>query len=318
LAACSHADETDSDSDVTAGPVTVRVMTWNVQSLGAVGTADFTTAEAVVARVNPDVLGFCEIVDVDLDDLATFASDLGYGPPVVADTNPFGEQRQAILTRLPIETSEFAKSPELSGDSRANDITRWPVFADLTLPNGAGSLRVISEHWKSGDGDTDQFRRTVDGLRVAQSTSLGDRSAPVLAMGDVNADIGDAQPTPEMFHIAPSDLPSSYDLGKDLATKMDRDGLLNNPFVALADVGLVPVDAAQLDGRLTTRPTSGRRIDYIFLDADLRQQAAAQVYDCLDESIGGGLPLSGEAPSRDACSTASDHLPVFVDLTFGG
>jgi endonuclease/exonuclease/phosphatase family metal-dependent hydrolase len=294
----------------------VRVMTWNVQSLGRDSTEDFAAAEAVVARISPDVLGFNEIVDEDVDALQTMADDLGYGPPVVADTNPFGEQRQAILTRLDVEDSTFATSADLSGDSRANDVTRWPVFAEVALPGDKGSLRVISEHWKSGEADSDQFRRTVDGLRVAQATSLGDRDVPVIAMGDVNADINDAQPSPQEFHIAPSDLPGSYELGDDLADRLDRDGLLNNPFAAMADVGMIPVEATQLDGREDTRPTSGRRIDYLFLDADLREIAAAEVYDCLDEGKDGALPKSGEAPARDACETASDHLPVFADLTF--
>jgi endonuclease/exonuclease/phosphatase family metal-dependent hydrolase len=292
----------------------VRVATWNIQSLGAVGSEDYTGVEAVLRRLNPDVVGFNEVVDVDLDDLRALAEDLGYLPPIVAESNPFGEQRQAILTRLTIEESSIATSAQLSGDNGANDVTRNPVFVQVAIP-GHGSLRVVSEHWKSGEAATDQFRRTVDGLRVAQAVKLGDRDAPVMAMGDVNAELGET-PTPTSFHSAPSDLPGSYSLGDDLDSRMDAEGLANDQFAAMADVGLQPLDALQLDGRNTTRPESGRRIDYLFLDADLRTRAAAEVYDSLDESIGGGLPKAGDAPARGACGAASDHLPVLVDLTF--
>ena len=41
-----------------------------------------------------------------------------------------------------------------------------------------------------------------------------------------------------------------------------------------------------------------------------------EIYDCTDEGQASGLPKAGEPPERSACTDASDHLPVFVDVTF--
>ncbi len=72
------------------------------------------------------------------------------------------------------------------------------------------------------------------------------------------------------------------------------------------------LDAKQVDGDYATRPTSGR-LDYLFASPTLYLQGA-QVYDCGDEGLMGGLPLEGLPLPATTCSLASDHLPVFADL----
>ena len=94
---------------------------------------------------------------------------------------------------------------------------------------------------------------------------------------------------------------------------MEGDGLVNDPFHYFEEAGLTALPAEQLDGRDATRPSSGRRIDYILVSSDL-EDAQSQVYDSQDEHRDGGLELPGEEPDRAACETASDHLPVFADV----
>lgn len=64
-----------------------------------------------------------------------------------------------------------------------------------------------------------------------------------------------------------------------------------------------------------TRPTSGRRLDYVLAGSRIVDLgAAAQVYDCADEGLAGSLPLIGTPVDTVVCPVAADHLPVFADL----
>ena len=173
-------------------------------------------------------------------------------------------------------------------------------------------LTVVSNHWKSGFDPSDRFRRTVDGIRTAQAA--GDTFA--LAMGDVNAELEDMPESPSTWTSVPDGLPFDYRLGDDARGTLQRDGLTNSAFGAFEDAGMHVVEALQLDGRLATRPSSSRAIDWIYATADLDGAIVGEIYDCTDEGQASGLPKAGEPPERSACTDASDHLPVFVDVTF--
>jgi hypothetical protein len=117
---------------------------------------------------------------------------------------------------------------------------------------------------------------------------------------------------PPVWKYAPDGMPSDYRLGQDLRGVLSGDGLPNDAFAPGFNAGLALVMAKQVDGREVTRPTSGRRIDWIFVSEGL-EGSPAEVYDSTDEGKG-GLPKTGDVPERADSEAASDHLPVFVDL----
>jgi hypothetical protein len=78
------------------------------------------------------------------------------------------------------------------------------------------------------------------------------------------------------------------------------------------DIGLVVLDALQMDGNAATRDVSGREIDKIFADPGITV-LGTEIYDSRDEGLP-GLTKTGPVPSSGACAAASDHFPVFVDL----
>ena len=201
----------------------------------------------------------------------------------------------------------------LSGDPQANDITRYILQADVDVTGNEDDLSVIVTHWKSGSGNTDEFRRSIESRRVRQVVDqIADPDQPYILLGDVNADIRDGQQTPTQFTSIPGDLPSSFATGADILDLVSGQGLPNDPFTPLTERASM-VDAKQVDSDYATRPESGRRLDYLFASDGILTQGA-QVYDCVDEDLAGGLPLSGDPLPDETCPLASDHLPVFADL----
>ncbi|MCB9684583.1 MAG: endonuclease/exonuclease/phosphatase family protein [Alphaproteobacteria bacterium] len=301
--------DVDADSDADTDHDTIRVVTWNVETLGAAGTDEYVATRDVLARIDADVIGLNELTDGESSHLQDLADDLGMAFSLVPSSNPFGPLRNAVLTRLPVVTSHTWTSAELSGDNRANDVTRLPVSVIVEIDGG--TLALVSEHWQSGFYDSDTFRRCVDGERVGQAADEVDADIIVVA-GDVNAELEDGLGNPAAWTSLPSGIPGSFWLGSDLYARVTGGGLPNDPFLSMTDRGLTPVDALQIDGRDTTRDSSGRRLDYLFVSSRARV-AGSEVYDSRDDGSG-GLPKAGSAPARDATARASDHFPVFIDV----
>ncbi len=294
-------------------PPTIRLVTWNVATLGEVGSDPYVAVRDVLARLDADVVGLNELEEVEESRLARLASELDYSVAQIGRDTPFGSLRNGILVRSSRRTRSWT-SAALSDDASAEDLTRRPVSTVVDAPWG-GSLGVVVQHCKAGFDDVDEFRRLVDALRTAQAgRSLG--VDHVVVLGDFNEDPVERQSTPlrpATFRSVPSGVPGSYRLGADLRATLEAEGLVNDPFRLVADLGLAHVPLAQLDGRVESRD-SGRWIDHVFLDGTLRV-VASEIYDARDEGRPGGVPKSGEAPVRYVTSTASDHLPVVVDLT---
>jgi endonuclease/exonuclease/phosphatase family metal-dependent hydrolase len=299
----------DDTPTVPDEPQQVRIATWNVEALGYPGSEEYEAVAKILARIDADIIGINEIDAPEVGHIKTLGTDLGYTHVTVPSTNPFGDIRNAILTRLPVLDSAIHKPPELSGDAGANDVTRYPV--SVTVDAGR-PLTVVVQHWKSGFDDDDEFRRAVDSLRTAQAAESA--SDWVVAMGDVNQDVGEPPWSPARFTDIPAGMPSGYQLGNDLTAALTGDGIANDAFEALSAVGLEIIEAQQLDGRYATRDISDRRIDYILGTEAVRATAAGEVYDSRDESSD-GLSKSGEAPPRETSANASDHFPVLVDFT---
>ena len=322
LTACGPAltdDDTGDSSTMTltssgtGGAVagaSIRIVTWNVEGLSPTSTDEHAATRDILARLDADIVGLNEIDEFQLDELQALAADLGYPTVVVPQTNPFGELRNAMLARVRVTAAQVLTSAQLSGDPSANDMTRVPVAVTVD----GWDLSVVCQHWKAGFDDADEFRRTVESVRGAQAGPYLNATHQIL-MGDVNAEVTDGAEFPNPFTSLPVGLPSSFDLGEDLAADLSA-GIAIAPFQVMAAAGLEVIEASQVDGRLETRDVSGRRIDYILADAQTRDWVdAAEVYDTRDEHLSGGVPKTGNAPDREASATASDHFPVLVDLT---
>ncbi|HHO53880.1 MAG TPA: endonuclease/exonuclease/phosphatase family protein [Deltaproteobacteria bacterium] len=320
LVACDRAPPTpDSvyEPDETETPEgespTIRLATWNIEVLGVPGAEEYEATLATLARIDADVVGLNELSQGEETRLELLAEALGYDVISLPDHTPFGFEKNAVLSRLPAVSTRAWTSEDLSGDPQANDLTRLPVGAVLEAPWG-GTLAVVSQHCKSGFDDIDEFRRTIDALRTGQAAAQSGATHRVV-FGDLNEDpseLIDAPLSPSVFSSIPGGAPSGYRLGEDVEALLS-DGLTNGPFVALASLGFTPIESAQRDGRVATRD-SGRWIDHVLLDGTL-EVIGAEIYDSTDESGEGGLAKSGEPPARETSRIASDHLPVFVDLT---
>ncbi len=304
--------EASTSTEPTTGPEALRVATWNVEGLGPAGSDEHAATRQVLARIDADVIGLNEIDAGEEDALVALAVDLGYDV-VQPRTNPFGTSHNAMLSRLPIEVGAFPSSAVLSGDPGANDVTRWPVSAAVSAPWGE-VVAVTVQHCKAGFDLDDAFRRSVDTHRLGQAATRvpADR---VVAMGDLNedrAEIEASPPSPARWSFPPGGLPGDYVLGDDVEAILGAGGLANQPFTLLAGFGLTVVDALQSDGRSASRD-SGRLIDYVLVGDGL-EAVASEIYDSRDESFRDGVPKAGEPLERAVSRTASDHLPVVVDL----
>ena len=312
LAPGEHLDgELRGDPRLDASDATVRVVTWNIESIGSPGSTEYDAALQVLDRLDADVVLLQEIQWFDDDhNIAPFAADAGY--PHVLDGWPvsFGTDTQLILSRYPFNWTDLVDADDLVPG--ANDFTRATPVAGIDL--GGVELVVASGHLKSGREDDAEFRRVVDAHRTVQALGPFDPDTDlVLFGGDVNDDLLDADDTPSTWTYAPWGLPSSYELGSDIAALMDGRGLPNDAFTPFEDAGLVILDARQLSGTDATRPASFRRLDYLIVSPALADGATTEVYETQDEGRSGGLPKSGPVPFLDT-EDAADHLPVVADF----
>ncbi|MEZ4239051.1 MAG: lamin tail domain-containing protein [Myxococcota bacterium] len=313
FAACSpHLAPPAARPEAARAGGALRVMTWNIETVGDPGDLEYDAALQMLARIDADVVALQEVAySQDVAPLDQLAEDAGYELAVLGTTG-FGNDLNAVLTRLPVIDAAAYDGATASGDARADDLTRDIVVASLDA--GAFDFTIAVGHLKSGTGDTNEFRRAVDERRAMQALFdvAGDHA---IFCGDLNEDLGDRPPSPAVFHTLPSGLPSSYFLGQDLYDELTGPGLPNAPFAAFVDRGLQAVPALQLDGLDETR-TSGRRLDYLFVSADLADGALGEVYDTEDEGLGGGLPKAGAVPTYTTLQ-AADHFPVFADVPLG-
>jgi endonuclease/exonuclease/phosphatase family metal-dependent hydrolase len=293
--------------------VSVRVATWNIESVGPQGSAEYNAAGQILGRIDADIVAINEVgSDTDESHFYDLAANAGYLDCVVAPP-AFGSMRNAFLSKYPILHYTAHTSVGLSGDPNANDITYTILEIVVRPPDSDRDLTVVVNMWKSGTGNDDEFRRTVESYRVAQSVADLDPSvdAYVLA-GDVNEEIDEVPRTPNPFTSLPSGLPSAFFLGSDLVVELGGPGIVNDPFWYLEPAVVLP--ALQLDGFDTTRPASSGRLDYIAVsDFIFARGVQTEVYDSSDEGLP-GLPKSGSPLPPPTSMDASDHLLVFVDI----
>jgi len=307
-------------SSSAVAQVPVRIVTWNIESVGAPGSNEYLAALATLRRLDADVVGVNEINGAaDVSYFNALAAEAGYAGAVTPGPTAASTLSNGILSRLPILRHTVHTSLALSGGGIANDISRLIVEVVVDVPGDAEDLFVVVQHWQSGVSNADEFRRAVDSMRVAQTISGRDSTTDaVVVMGDVNDEIDAVPNTPDPFTVMPTGLPSSFALGIDLAFVVIGPGIRNDPFFYLvtpATPALTALPALRLDGDDATRPASGRRLDYIFVSEALDAfHPEPEVYDSADEGLPGGLQKTGAALEPSTSAAASDHLPVFADL----
>jgi exonuclease III len=295
-----------------AGPSsTVRVATWNVQSLGEPGSDELAATELVLARLDADLVVLQEVDEEEGEVLDALADSLGYPTVARPDRVPFGTLGCAALARLDAEV-RFPGAAELSGDPDADDLTRQPAVVSATLPRVGLVLALAGTHLKSGAEPVDAFRRAVDALRTAQAAAATDADV-VLVAGDLNDDVDDVDPYAPPWRTPPPELPSTYELGRDVVARLAADGLPRDPFALFEELGLEVLGARQPDGTLATRPQSGRRLDYVLGSAAVGAWRG-EVVDPADGSTPGLADADKPLPA-DAATRASDHLPVLGELS---
>jgi exonuclease III len=310
----------DEEETASLVPVNVRVATWNIETIGARGTAEYNAELAILKRLNVDVIGFNEVDGaVDLTNFANLAQDAGYPFTAIAGASPFGSDRNAFYSKLPIISQVTYTSALLSGDPNANDQSRFPLEITVDVPGTQLDLTLISQHWKSGFEDSDEFRKATESYRIRQQlASRSKQNDAYIVMGDMNYERGDST-FPAAFSVVPPGMPTSFVVGSDIkALLTSTSGFKNNPVSWLEDPNgpsLAVIPQRQKDGSEATRPSSGRHIDYIFMSPLLiAQSPKAEIYDSTDETLAGGLPKNGAALASNTSGIASDHFPVFMDL----
>lgn len=302
-------------SDAAAGSrVPVRVAAWNVETLGVSGAEGRAAVATVLRRLDADVVALSEIEERDRGDLVGFAAELGYDTVIVDDNPPFGTLGNALLARLPVVDAAVVDASTLAG-VEARDLTRNIVVVRVQEPGTGLEIAVVAAHLKSGFESVDVFRRAVDGLRLAQAADAVEAADLALVVGDLNAE-PDEIVDPARWTEAPGDLPSSYRLGGDIVDVLRGPGVPGSPFVSLEKAGWRRLDLRQRDGDPGTRPTSGRVIDHVLVDARAsRTPVRGEVYDCADDTPEQpGVADAGDPPAAAACPLASDHLPLVVEL----
>ena len=295
----------------------VRVATWNIQSVGTAGSTQYEAALAILNRIGADVVAINEVSsNADIANFQNLAAAAGYAHTVVPSSNPFGSLRNAFMSTFPILQGVVHSSASLSGDASANDITRLIVEIRVDVPGNSKDLTLVVQHWKSGTGNDDEFRRAGESFRVSQVVApLDPLTDAFVITGDVNEEIDSVPRSPNPFTSLPSGLPGSFTLGADLVVELVGPGIDNDPFLYLEQHALT-LDTFQLDGSDATRPASGRRLDYILLSPVLTSVIpTTEVYDSADEGLPGGLPKFGPPLPLTTSADASDHLLVFADLT---
>jgi endonuclease/exonuclease/phosphatase family metal-dependent hydrolase len=175
----------------------VRVVTWNVETIGAKDSPAYYAARDVLNRIGADVVAVQEIASqADSTNLLNLARDLGYNYTSIAPGGPFGSDRAAFLSDFPLLVSKTWTAAQLSGDSAANDLTRYILEAEIDVTGTADFMYLVVNHWKSGSANVDEYRRAIESQRVAQVAAHYDDDTPFVLMGDANADVRDGQPTP--------------------------------------------------------------------------------------------------------------------------
>jgi endonuclease/exonuclease/phosphatase family metal-dependent hydrolase len=304
---------------------TVRVATFNIENgPGAPGSADYEATKAVLARLDADVVGFQEILSSSEQNWRALAADTGYAHLAFGrdGTSMSGNQRLGYFSRFPI-TSEAA----ITSPPGADELTRRPLRVVIAVPGAAKPLVVWNMHHKADDPTPantpgNQFRRAIEARRIAQDINVYRSANPdhdeFVMLGDLNDDIFQASNQAVEFQSIPSLTSSSYRLGSDIVFPVAYRAFPDDRYGS-AGGGLHRLDLRQQNGTSrSTRPVSGRTLDYLLVSTALRDSPLAaprgEVYNSQWDALNPGLPKAGSALPSGTSLAASDHLAVVADI----
>ena len=338
----STAEVTIFDSDPPSGRgAAIRVACYNLKyGAGARGSAEYQAVLSVLRRVDADVIIFSEAdPDGEFADLRLLIEDLGMSTApdyftargdafsdVAFDSGDFGSgQALAVASTWPItSTVQIGR-----GNPGMREMTRFPLFVEVDVPGVARDPVFVALHLKAGNTDADNFRRSVEALRVREFLEMNGYSGTngnVFILGDLNEDFEDPLPVSyfsgidSLTHVFAdgSTLPASYMLGNDIAPPNGRILEYRDfPAPAFEPLAIRIEDSRQLDGaRRTYNVLGDARIDYILVSDFTASNALVQteVYNSLLDFSYDGLPKSGGLPGAADSFIGSDHHLVFGDF----
>jgi endonuclease/exonuclease/phosphatase family metal-dependent hydrolase len=311
----SASDESTGGVPIVCDDVPLRLATFNIRNVGAVGSPEHAALSSILTRIDADVVCLEEVSIDDDAAIEALAADLeldlvraNYSPPIGGDLS------NACLSRIAIDRIESFTASELSSDPGANDLGR-DILAVRVSPQAGCEADVLVVHLKSGIEPLDLFRRQVEIVRLLQAVALvadGGVARPSFVVGDFNESLDDPA-IGTLIDAVPPGLPGSYDLGADVVLP-----LVYDPFGALMGAGLTIADATLEDSADASTWNGMIRLDYVFHAGAV--PVGAEVYEsCRDDGIDdpalpGGVAKAGEPLACGVSDDASDHDPVIVDV----
>lgn len=311
--------------------VPVRVATFNVENgIAEPGSDKYEAAKAILQRMDADVIAFQELRRSSAtipweEHWQQLANELGYvhafGP---GGTTMAGSHRLGYFSRFPIVDVQHLSSP-----SGANELTRRPMRVVIEVPGAARPLVLWNMHHKANEGtdpvllERNQFRRAVEAQRIVQDIDAYRAAHPdheeFVVLGDLNADVFTEQQATSITQL-PFGLPLSYSLGSDISFPVAYRFFPDERY-GDAGGGMWRVDAFQQNSTVRhTFPSWPSVLDYVIVSTALYQGPAGplvgEVYNSARDAAfpNSGLPKVGNALPASFSRTASDHLPVFVDV----
>lgn len=290
-------------------PTYVRVMTHNTLNQFPNGTADQTAAhERLLSAIQPDIISYQEMDPGSALALRTRLQAVLGGTWFVHEGVSDGVNVNMLASRWPLSLQRTDTSPSSS--------TRGTTLALVDLPNatfGATNFYFGAIHFKCCAGTTEDAQRQRHADAIARwwgdaRTSGGSitlaANTPMMVAGDFNFGYSFSQ-QPRATLIT-GDIQDNATFGADI--KGDWDG---------TDMGeALPLDPYTFDPDTwdTSDTTPGSRFDRFYYTDSVARVAQAFVLNTLampaDALAGAGLQATDTA-------TASDHLPVVVDLAMG-
>ncbi len=321
-----HIDDVLTGGDTAAAPpgggtqdaIRVRVATFNVEhglgepGLESPGSGQYEAVKAVLRRIDPDIIGFQEMMVSHFDHWYELADELDYPYVAIGAAGEFDSMRQGYFSRYPIVSTHNVQSP-----SGAKELVRAPFRAVVEVPGAATPLVLWNMHHKAMGDNASRFRRAVEAIRIVQDIDAYRAANPLhdafLFMGDLNEWATSGQP--EQFNALPSGLPGSYQLGADIAFPVPY-SLFPDDRYRDAGGGMTLLEAYRT-GTTDNRCFSSSRLSHIFLSDALFSGSmgapGGEIYfSGTDDSS--GLPKSGDPLPSGTSWTASDHLPIYTDI----
>jgi hypothetical protein len=110
------------------------------------GSAQYEAAALVLARLNADIVSLNEVDDHEANDLRIFADLLGYPEVIFPSSNPFGSQRNAMLSRLPVDRVDIWTSSDLADDPAAKLLEKETLYKEqFANPYEAAARGFVDE-----------------------------------------------------------------------------------------------------------------------------------------------------------------------------